>query len=72
MNIREEARLILSKKIAELSIELEKSPLTVSNWIYNRPHMFKKKYIQRAVKKITGLTKKKLFENDRSNNNSID
>lgn len=66
MNIKEEARLILNKKVAELSIELEKSPLTISNWIYNRPHMFKKKYIQQAVKKITGLTKDQIFETNDS------
>ena len=62
MNIREDTRAALTKKITELSIELEKSPLTISNWIYNRPHMFKKKYIQQAVKKITGVKKDQIFE----------
>lgn len=62
MNIREESKKILISKMAELSIEMEKSPLTINNWIYNRPHMFKKKYIQQAVKKITGLTKDQIFE----------
>lgn len=62
MNIREESKKILISKMAELSIEMEKSPLTINNWIYHRTHMFKKKYIQQAVKKITGLTKDQIFE----------
>lgn len=66
MKIREETREILNKKVAELSIELEKSPLTISNWIYNRPHMFKKKYIQQAVKKVTGIKKEEIFETNDS------
>lgn len=63
-NIRNEIKPILNKASVDLGKELEKSPFTVSNWIYNRPHMFQKKYILQAVKKITGLTKDQIFEND--------
>lgn len=62
INIRNEIKPILNKASVDLGKELEKSPFTISNWIYNRPHMFKKKYIQQAVKKITGLTKDQIFE----------
>lgn len=62
IKIKSDVKPILSKNVAKLSAELEKSPLTVANWIYNRPQMFKKRYIKRAVKKITGLSEAQIFE----------
>lgn len=70
INLRNEIKPILSKVSVDLGKELEKSPFTISNWIYNRPHMFQKKYIQQAVKKVTGLTKEQIFETNESEANN--
>lgn len=62
MKVREESRKKLIKKVAELSIEIEKSPKTIERWVRYDTHLLEKKNTLKAIKKITGLTRDQIFE----------
>lgn len=42
MRLTSEVRSIIVKRIADFSIEVGKQPVTISHWLYRRPHMFLK------------------------------
>ena len=42
MRLTSEARSIIVNRIADFSIEVDKQPVTISHWLYMRPHMFLK------------------------------
>ena len=42
MRLTSEARSIIVNRIADFSIEVGKQPVTISHWLYRRPHMFLK------------------------------
>lgn len=62
MKIKEEAKKNISNAIANIALELDKSPLTIYRWIYQTPHLLRKKNNLKAIKKFTGLTENEIFD----------
>lgn len=62
MTIKEEAKKNISNAVANIARELDKSPSTIYRWIYQTPHLLRKRNHLKAVKKHTGLTEDEIFE----------
>lgn len=64
MRLREDSKRILLANIPKLAVELDKTASAVEKNIRYSTSVLKKKPVLRAIKKITGLTEKEIFETE--------